>query len=366
MFDIIVIGAGPAGTAAAFDLLTYGFKVLLVDKYPFPRKKACAGGITPKGYHLFRYDISSQVKRQCHAVKITPPSRNSFLIKDEKTLCYMTKREELDFFSLKMVMDKGAVFKVIKTIYSIEEGKNSIQINTSGGKFSARFLIGADGSNSRVRQLTATPRFYQKQFALEADVMLERPDKFHMEFDFSRMKKGYYWIFPKDDHVNIGIYSVNPDDKPKIKELEDFAGQRLNSSRLDRIKGYPLCTGGYQYQPYSNRVLLAGDAAGLTERLFGEGIYFAVKSGQDAALSIFQCAQRQGLAIDLYLNKLKHIQADLSLHHYSAGWFYKFPWISLKALSVRPVNKPFAKGYAQGKTLSQILFGKLFVKHQSS
>ncbi|MCP3872099.1 MAG: geranylgeranyl reductase family protein [Desulfobacteraceae bacterium] len=368
MFDVAIIGAGPAGTAAAFDLLTRGLKVLILDKYEFPRKKACAGGITPKGYHLFKYDISSQVKRKCRTVKINPSNKTPFFIQEKKTLCYMTKREDLDLFSLNMVIEKGADFRIIKKIHSIEEKQSSVEIRTDVQSFKASYLIGADGANSVVRRFvsetrrTQQTRFYQKQFAIEADVMMDRPDQYKMEFDFSKIKKGYYWIFPKDDHVNIGIYTIDPNLNLKTQDLFEYAEDKLSNNKLGAIKGYPICTGGFNYRPDSKRILLVGDAAGMAERLLGEGIYFAVKSGQLAAWSILESNPEAEFVKELYSKSLKLIQTDLNLHHYSSKWFYKFPWISLKSLSFRSINRPFAQGYADGKTIAQILFGSLSSK----
>ncbi|CCK81012.1 NAD(P)/FAD-dependent oxidoreductase [Desulfobacula toluolica] len=358
MFDVAIIGAGPAGTAAAFDLLLKGLKVLILDKYEFPRKKACAGGITPKGYHLFRYDISSMVKRECSTVKISPHNKKSFFIKDDNTLCYMTKREDLDLFSLNKVMEKGADFRVIKKIQSINETPVFVEIHTDSEYLRASYLIGADGANSIVRRFVSKGRFYQKQFAIEADVKIDRPDMYHMEFDFSKSLNGYYWIFPKDDHVNIGNYSVDSNSRLQIQHLFDYADEKLHSRRLDAVKGYPICTGGFKYRPDSKRVLLAGDAAGLSERLLGEGIFFAVKSGQAAARAILESELHALSARDLYREKLKAIQADLRVYDLSSNWFYTFPGVSLKAVSFPFVHKRFSKGYADGKTITQILCGK--------
>ncbi|MBU2454458.1 MAG: geranylgeranyl reductase family protein, partial [Proteobacteria bacterium] len=289
MFDVIIIGAGPAGTAAAFDLLTKGLiKVLILDKVEFPRKKACAGGITPKGYHLFRYDISSQVKRECRTVRINSNHKKSFLINDENTLCYMTKREELDLFSLSKVMEKGGEFKVIKNIQSIIETPFCVEIHAGNQMFKASYLIGADGANSSVRRYVTRDTFYHKQFAIEADVKIDYPERHHMEFDFSRSKNCYFWIFPKDDHVNIGCYCVDANSRPRRQMLFKFAEDRHLKGSLESIKGYPICTGGFNYRLDSKRILLAGDAAGFSERLLGEGIFFAVKSGQLAAGSILE------------------------------------------------------------------------------
>jgi len=358
MFDVAIIGAGPAGTAAAFDLLIKGLKVLILDKYEFPRKKACAGGITPKAYHLFKYDISSIVKRKCRTMKITPSNKKSFFIKDENTLCYMTKREDLDFFSLNRVMEKGADFKVIKRIQSINETPSFVEINTNREIYKALYLIGADGANSIVRRFVSRGRFYKKQFAIEADVKINRPDNYKMELDFSRSKNGYYWIFPKDDHVNIGMYTTDLKSKLQTQSLYEYAGERVSSTRLKAIKGYPICTNGFKYRPDSNRILLAGDAAGLSERLLGEGIYFAVKSGQQAAKAILDSEHQKLPARDLYFKKLKAIQTDLKIYELSSKWFYRFPNISLKTTSFPFIHKRFVKGYGQGKTITQIFSGK--------
>lgn len=360
MFDVAIIGAGPAGTAAAFDLLIKGLKVLILDKYEFPRKKACAGGITPKAYRLFKYDISSIVKRECRTLKITPLNQKHFFIKDENTLCYMTQREDLDFFSLNKVMEKGADFRVIKRIQSINETPFSVEINTSRETYKTSYLIGADGANSIVRRFVSKGpgRFYQKQFAIEADVKIDRPDNYKMELDFSRSKKGYYWIFPKDDHVNIGIYSTDLKTKPQTQRLYEYAKARLFSTRLEAVKGYPICTGGFKYRPDSNRILLAGDAAGLSERLLGEGIYFAVKSGQLAAMAILESEYQVLSARDLYLKKLKTLQTDLRIYELSSKWFYRFPKVSLRAAGFPFIHNRFVKGYGQGKTITQIFSGK--------
>lgn len=358
MFDVAIIGAGPAGTAAAYDLLARGLRVLVLDKYEFPRKKACAGGITPRAYRLFRYDISSLVKRECSSVKITPSHDPSFFITAEKPLCYMTQREELDLFSLNKIMENGARFRVVKKIRSIKETPSSVEISLDSGCVRASYLIGADGANSIVRRFVSQARFCQKQFAIEADVKVDRPDRIAMEFDFSRAKNCYYWMFPRDDHVNIGIYSLDPAGRFRRQWLFDYAGEKLSSGRVASVHGYPICTGGFRYRPGPKRILLAGDAAGLAEPLLGEGIFFAVKSGQAAARAILASDPGAGDAGAIYLKHLRAIHADLRCYALSARWFYRFPRISLKTLSFKRLHNRFARGYADGKTLVQILLNR--------
>ena len=358
MFDVVIVGAGPAGTAAAFDLLEKGMKVLILDKVEFPRKKACAGGITPKGYHLFKYDISSIVKRECQSVRINPKKNIAFTICAKKTLCYMTNRQELDFFSLNKVMEMGAEFVITKKILSIDESKSFVGIRTQSGNFKASYLIGADGANSIVRRFITKKKFFKKQFAIEADVKVDRPDTFPMEFDFSQNRNGYFWIFPKGDHLNIGIYSIDSKIKLNPKDLLEFARKRTGCDRLTAIKGYPICTGGGSYQSGSNRILLVGDAAGLAEPLFGEGIYFAIKSGQTAAQAILRSGDETEAVKTGYIQKLKMIQTDLKLYDLSAAFFYRFPWISLKIASLPFVRERFASGYGNGDSLSTMILSR--------
>lgn len=357
-FDVAIVGAGPAGTAAAFDLLEKGLRVLILDKTQFPRKKACAGGITPKAYQLFKYDITSIIKRECRTLQINPKHGRSFLIKEKNPLCYMTKREDLDLFSLNTVIEKGAVFKVIGKIISIRQTNSQVEINTEKESFKASYLIGADGANSIVRRYVSRRMDFEKQSAIEADVKIDRPDRVQMVFDFSVFKNGYFWIFPKDDHVNIGMYSVDSRPGFKVQHLFDYAAEKLHSKQLTALKGYPICTGGFKYRACSKRILLAGDAAGMGEKLLGEGIYFAVKSGQTAAGAILASVNKKDHAGKRYLNELKKIQMDLKLYQLSSTCCYRLPLISFRLLSFPFVHKRFSKGYADAKPLTRILLGR--------
>ncbi|MBU0973586.1 MAG: geranylgeranyl reductase family protein [Proteobacteria bacterium] len=358
MIDVVIIGAGPAGTAAAFDLLSGGLSVLLLDRHAFPRKKACAGGITPKAMALFRYDISSILRQTCRSIKIRPRSGQSFLIQDKNPLCHMTQRWELDFFSLNRVQEKGAQFKVVKKIFSIEEKGTHLEIRTSDQLIKSRYLIGADGANSLVRRLTHPFCRVSRYPALEADIRADHPGSHSMEFDFSLPGKGYYWIFPKGDHINIGIYSITGNPALKQRQLAEYAQKRFGSNRLSAVKGYPIGVGGYAHCPEKGRVLLVGDAAGFGESLLGEGIYFALKSGQAAAHAIVSSHGANTLPGIAYARKIKTMRGDLELYHLGARCLYSFPRASLKLLSYPFFHEKFAKGYAAGKPLGQIFLGR--------
>lgn len=356
MIDVLIVGGGPAGTAAAWDLLEKGYQVLILDKYEFPRKKACAGGITPKGYRLYQYDITSMIKRTCHGLAITTPSKTRFDIKSDSPLCYMTDRTALDHFCLQTVIRKGAGFEKISKITRISQDKNTVVLKAGDKSFRARFLIGADGSNSKIRQLIAKKNILMKRPALEADIRVDDPGRFSMTFDFSGIQKGYFWIFPKENHINVGLYSYDQQIKPKLSDLESCTRSVIGKTELANIKGYPIHTGGSGILPGKDRVLLAGDAAGFAEPLFGEGIYFALRTGQLAAGAISDPDIKPRVVIQRYARLLKPVLGDLKLYGLSAAIFYRFPGLSLKIAAMKPIHNHFAKGFSRGEPLKNMFF----------
>lgn len=364
MHDVIIIGAGPAGTAAGYDLASAGLSVLILDRRNFPRKKACAGGITPKGMAQFAYDISSFVHRTCREVKITRPCGNSFLIKNKDPLCYMTRRMDLDAYTLEQAVHSGCRFMQVDKVTALEHDSDGVRIklikDNENTSLQARFLVGSDGANSRVRTLLGLPRANGLKLpALEADVRVKQPGDYPMEFDFSKGIPGYYWIFPKHDHVNIGIFGTRSGVSMTRERLTAYAKERLGTDLLEDVKGYPI--GVSRGKPCSGkgRVLLAGDAAGMAEPLFGEGIYFALKSGRTAARTILQSIERTiSDSEDIqkhYIRLLKPMSKELQLHQFGALIMYRFPGACLSLAANRFFHNHFSCGYAQGQTISQML-----------
>ncbi len=125
----------------------------------------------------------------------------------------MTRRADLDQYCLNRFRSAGGQFRNVDRIRSMVQHDDSVTIHTSRGAFSARYLMGADGANSRIRALLnhktlqTRPYCIHKIFGLEADVRVSRPEQVSMTLAFFQNQPGYYWIFPKKTHVNVGIFS---------------------------------------------------------------------------------------------------------------------------------------------------------------
>ena len=215
---------------------------------------------------------------------------------DKDPLCYMVQRKDLDQYSLTRAMAAGAQFRIIDKVISLDQADASLgggvrlTVSENGKKqcLTAGFLIGADGANSTIRRLITGrehvpgghPDRILKYPALEADVKVADPLTYPMAFDFSQGIRGYYWMFPRNDHVNIGVYAADPGMRLERKMLETYAKAYFGHTRLEAVKGYPIGVGarlGGGVSEGKGAVLLAGDAAGLAEPLLGEGIYAALK-----------------------------------------------------------------------------------------
>ena len=346
--DVVIVGAGPAGSAAAYDLCRSGKSVLLLDRHAFPRHKACAGGLTVKTLKTLRYPVDPVIKNRCNNLDIGDKFSRPVRFSGRQMLCAMTIRSEFDAFCLEKAMAVGAQFRTIHRIDLIRENQSTVQLQTDTGTLRSTFLIGADGANSQIRRLCGEFTKNFSGFAIEGTLPCKPDSLPSMGFDFNAVTSGYGWIFPKDDHVNIGLFTGSRKIKLQKQDLLAYALMKLGRGDVDHISGHTMGMGGWRYHPQSQRILLAGDAAGLVDPLLGEGLYNAVKSGQLAARAIKESESSKKTAGCIYNRLLKNIRKDLLYCCFAAYWFYKMPCLGHRILTSRPVKYALMKGFAMG------------------
>ncbi len=385
IWDALVIGAGPAGCAAAYDLAALGRRVLLLDRAAFPRPKACAGGLTMKAVRALRYPIDPVVRRWINSIDLEGPARHSGDNRERRTVgrrapvCAMTVREELDNFCLAKTSERGAQFRRIASISAVAAGEDRVTLHCSDGQaFAARFLIGADGVHSAIRTLcfpqaaAGEGGWFRKGFALEANVAYRQPDEqFPLVFDFAAecaaeagALRGYGWLFPRDTHVNVGLYTEETaPGAPALSRarLEAYIAARCGAGRdVSAPVGQFLGLGAAAYRPpQKTRVLLAGDAAGFVDPLTGEGIYGAVRSGQ-AAASAVEASMRSGAPGSLaagFLATSGRLRDDLRVAEHASSRFYAEPTKGFDLLRLPLVPRAVLHAYAEGVSLARLLSG---------
>jgi len=274
-YDVIIIGAGPAGLECANTLNNTNLSVLLIEKNKVIGPKICAGGLTNLDA---QFDIPED-KTRCFSkqeIIIIDQSYRKNLVNPLKTI----SRLELGQFQLNKI-NKSSNIKILKDTLVKRIEKN--RVITNKGTFYFKYLVGADGSNSIVR----------KYLGLKSKICIgmffnikKITNKFIWYANPRLLKSGYIWIFPHKRYTNIGVY-FNPeciDVKNAKSILEDFLNK--NNYRFNRynFKAAPI---NYFYQGcIFKNIFLIGDAAGLASKATGEGISFALTSGKEIAKKI--------------------------------------------------------------------------------
>lgn len=354
-WEAIVVGAGPAGCAAAFDLAAAGRAVLLLDRAEFPRHKACAGGLTRKSLRALRYSVAPVVRETRSTIIVESHRGDAAILGSRTAVCAMTVRQELDAFCLQQTLAAGAQFCRIGSILAIEETDADVLLRTADGSFRGRFLVGADGVHSRVRQLVQgqSPCWLRRGFALETQVHSAGSNSADLVFDLAPVTHGYAWIFPKRDHLNVGLYSVSAAEKLDRSRLSRYIGKRFGDTCADGVTGQFLGFGAEDAPLVRSRVFLAGDAGGFADPLTGEGIHGAIASGQAAAAAIDAGLKGQP-AYRTFAALTAPLLRDLRLSASGARWFYGNPDLGFRALTTPVFRGAVINAYANGTKIAAL------------
>jgi geranylgeranyl reductase family protein len=244
-YDAIVVGAGPAGSTAARDLARAGARVLLMDKATFPRDKPCGGGVTFRADAANDLDLSSVTEREIYGVRVSAAMKRRFDRTSPRILARMTQRSRLDAFLAEQASAAGADFRDGHGAREIEVSATGATVRSNGDVYHARVLIGTDGVNGMTSRALGLDPAGEHAVALEAnypiDSAIERDWEHFIALDLGGIPGGYGWVFPKGDHLNVGVggwTSVGPTLRGRLGEYCRFYG--FDETRLFGHRGYRL------------------------------------------------------------------------------------------------------------------------------
>jgi geranylgeranyl reductase family protein len=288
--DVLVVGAGPAGSTAAREIASRGHSVLMVDRAMLPRDKACGGGVSPRTAALFPFDLGPVVERTVTGVIVGDP-RTSLSTHDMGyPLLYMTQRRRLDAFLVERAQGAGVQFEpgsVVVDVSASPGGGYRVDIEGESDRattaHTCRVVIGADGATGEVARALDLDRPRVAGVGLEGELRLSGgiPDWLDSRIliSLTAAPGGYGWLFPKGDHINVGV-GCDESVGPRLRELLVTFIQSFgwSSERLDDLQGHQLPLHHAGMRICSGGAALVGDAAALVEPLLGEGMYGAVAS----------------------------------------------------------------------------------------
>lgn len=286
-FDAIVVGAGPAGSSAAHRLASAGASVLLLDRARFPRDKPCGGGLTGRAVRQLPCPVDPVVEDEVTRVRLRARYRGGYERASERPLVLLTQRARLDAFLAERAAEAGADFRDGMRVDAVEG--TTVRMNGARAA-AAAVVIGADGANGVVARSLGLARGIRHGVALEGNAPFDPQYRGTMLLEFGVVPGGYGWLFPKAEHLNVGVggwAGQGPRLRDHLRRLCEVYGVRAD--RLRDVRGHRLPTRGPNTVLARGRAAVIGDAAGLVDPFSGDGIYEALLSARiaaDAALDV--------------------------------------------------------------------------------
>jgi geranylgeranyl reductase family protein len=296
-FDVAMIGAGPSGATAAKRCADYGLNTVLVEKETLPRVKLCGGAISIRTLPLIGADIPEElIEQRIKGFRFYSPALKPIDKISKEVMGISVKRDAFDSFLVSLAVKAGCKLIQATPLTDLKVDDKGVNLSLKNGEnINAKLVIGADGVNSLVAQKAGIRQHYlttQVALCLESNIPLDKKDMVKLNPDllelyFTNISYGYGWVFPKRDGVSVGIGgSLAQLRKPKqifdkfCRTVSDLKGIKIEAAN---IGAHLEPAGGFNRKVVADRTLLVGDAAGFADPFTGEGIYYAIKSGQLAA-----------------------------------------------------------------------------------
>jgi len=310
VYDVAIVGSGPAGASAALELAKNGVKTVIIEKEKLPRYKTCGGGFVYRGRKNLPFDISSIVEREFNKIDIIFQKDGIHLTAErEQPIVTMIMRDEFDNLLVEKAKEFGVDLLEESKLKKITFGDKQHVLHTTKGDVTAQYIVAADGALSTTAKLAGWEETRLLIPALEYEVEVTQEDferlNKNVRFDFDAVSHGYGWCFPKKNHLSIGLASTkrtNIDLKKLYKEYLLTLG--IKEVVSESLHGFQIPVTPRTDSFVKERVFLIGDAAGFADPVTAEGISNAILSGNMVANAIVNSNGSVSKAEENYQNEL--------------------------------------------------------------
>jgi geranylgeranyl reductase family protein len=281
-WDVVVVGAGPAGSSAARVAAEHGAKVLLLDRAAFPRYKTCGGGLIGISLEHVPASVLATVEQRVTSVRFTLRGRARSTHRSRSPFLSLVQRDRFDQALVDAAVAAGVTFRDGVSVKAIVDDLGGVTVTTSDGEYLAKTLVGADGAGGRIgRHVGVTPGGVD--LALEHDIVRPADGRTwddRVFLDWGADPGTYAWMFPKEKTLTVGVIQRRGEPDQTRAYLERYTRSlKLDGAEITRSSGHLAQWRTADSPLRKGNVIVAGDAAALLDPFTREGISFALRSG---------------------------------------------------------------------------------------
>jgi len=342
MYDAIVVGAGPAGSSAARRCAQLGLSTLLIDRAVFPRDKQCGGGLSEQAISYLDFELPREIiERDIYGSRVHFGD-SCIEVRKPYRIAVTVSRTDFDFFLLRKAGEMGVNILEGKRVSALNLGNGYVEVIVDKDKYPGRVVIGADGFNSVIARYVRR-KHSKEEYGVCMESKISADDTtidlyVHNAIDihFNIAYGGYGWVFPHRGYFSVGVGGLASRFSNPKAVMHNFLSATGFPSNV-KMKGFPIPVGGVHRNIVADCLILTGDAAGFVDTFYGEGIAFAIRSGQLAA-EVVATALRNGncsaQGLKSYDIRCKQeFERDLRYSLYFSRLMHRFPKVFLRLMA---------------------------------
>ncbi|MFG2057444.1 geranylgeranyl reductase family protein [Micromonospora sp. NPDC048930] len=357
IWDLVVVGGGPAGLSAAHAAARAGVRTLVIERATHPRYKTCGGGLIGISLAEIADRIEVPAHDRVHRVTVTRDGRREFTRRHSAPLLAMVRREEFDDRLRAAAVAAGAEVREGVAVRAVEQDPDEVRLRLADGEVvRARTVVGADGSSGITARHVGVA-FRQVDLGLELELPVPPAEqerwRGRLLLDWGPVPGSYGWVFPKGDRLTVGVIATRGEGERTRAYLRDFVARLgLSGVTPEHDSGHLTRCRAADSPLRHGRVLVAGDAAGLLEPWTREGISYALRSGRLAGEAV------AGGDLDAYPREIdRRLVPEMRAGRRLLEVFERRPDVFHALLATPPGWRMFVR-FCQGRTSFEETLGR--------